>query len=145
MKVAPIRYGLEDLSSLPSVLADELTILAGHISDCAALTCREHPHSYSHMCQNKNKNPGWPQTWSLSWQQITFSACPEKARLANTIGSTTSLCPDTVRLLWLQTSFACSVASGHTDIQAHFFAQKTSNTTFPSTSEFSQPVVKLRP
>ena len=42
----------------------------------------------------------------------SHSACPEKAHLSNTIGSTMSLCPGTHRLLWMWTSFACSAASG---------------------------------
>ena len=82
----------------------------------------------------------------------SHSACPEKARFSNTIGSTASLCPRTGgRLVWLQTSSACAAASGQRHTGAFWLVQETPNTTFSSTntlfdktvkdSVFSQPVV----
>ena len=50
---------------------------------------------------------------SLSLGNRSHSACLEKAPLSSTIDSTMSYCPGTVRLLWLQISFACSATSGH--------------------------------
>ena len=87
----------------PPVTTDKKSLQSNWIS-----TSSTHCGIFQWYCI-RHTTPRWPRT-CFSLGNKSHSACPEKARRSNKIGSTTSFCPDTARLQWLQTSFGCSAA-----------------------------------